>query len=56
LQNWEYDAVEADVAGEEGMHDDDNDVLRRVLLALRQLAGGLDVEHIGATKQHGLMT
>jgi hypothetical protein len=44
------------VAGEEGMRgEDENDILRRVLLVLDQLTGGLDVEHIGPTKQHSLL-
>jgi hypothetical protein len=54
LLEWEYDASEEAVALEEGMPGTDSDLLRRVLLALGQLAGPIDVEHTGPTKQHGL--
>ena len=54
LQRWEYDAAEVAVAVEEGMPGDDNDLLGRILSALEQLNGGVDAEHAGPTKQHGL--
>ncbi len=54
LRRWEYDASEICVAVEEGMPGAESDVLRRVLLALDRLCGGVDVEHVGPTKQHGL--
>jgi len=55
LRRWEYDAAEVAVAVEEGMPDrDDEDLLRRILLALDRLTGGLDVERSGPSKQHGL--
>jgi len=55
LRRWEYDAAEVAVAVEEGMPDrDDEDLLRRILLALERLTGGLDVERSGPSKQHGL--
>jgi hypothetical protein len=55
LRSWEYDAAELAVAEEEGMcGDDDDDLLRRVLLALDSVTDGIDVEHTGPTKQHGL--
>jgi hypothetical protein len=53
LRRWEYDASEVDVAREEGMPGSDNDLLRRVLLALEQLAT-VDPEQAAPTKQHGL--
>jgi hypothetical protein len=54
LRRWEYDASETCVAVEEGMPDGESDLLRRILLALDQLTGGIDVEHVGPTKQHGI--
>lgn len=54
LRRWEYDASENGVALEEGMPDGESDLLRRILLALGQLAGAVDVEQVGPTKQHGL--
>jgi hypothetical protein len=38
LQRWAYDAREAAVAEEEGMLGDDDDLQRRTLLALEQVA------------------
>jgi len=54
LRRWEYDASEVSVAVEEGMPGDDNGLLRRIMLALEQLTGGIDAERTGPTKQHGL--
>lgn len=54
LRRWEYDASEGVVATEEGMPDGENDLLRRVLLALDRLTGDVDVEKSGPTKQQGL--
>ncbi len=55
LRRWEYDAAEIAVADEEGMPDGENgDLLRRILLALDQVSDGVDMEHVGPTKQHGL--
>lgn len=54
LRRWEYDASENAVAVEEGMPGGDGDLLRNILLALGQLTGGTDVEHVGPTKQHGI--
>jgi len=54
LRRWQYDAVELDVAVEEGMPGDDSPLLRRIMLALGTLSGPIDVEHLGPTKQHGL--
>lgn len=48
-----YDAAELAVATEEGMPGNDTDLQRRVLLALKQLHRGIDVEHTGPSKQHG---
>ncbi len=53
LRRWEYDASETCVALEEGMPGDESDLLRRILLALDHLIAGIDVEHVGPTKQHG---
>ncbi len=54
LRRWEYDATESCVAVEEGMPGGESDLLHRILLALDQLAGSIDVEQIGPTKQHGI--
>ena len=54
LRRWAYDAAEVAVAVEEGMRGEDNGLLRRILLALEQLGGGIDPEHTGPTKQDGL--
>jgi len=32
----------------------ESDLLHRILVALDQLAGSIDVERIGPTKQHGI--
>jgi hypothetical protein len=54
LRRWEYDAAEVSVAVEEGMPGDDASLLRRILLALDELTGGIDTERTGPSKQHGL--
>ena len=54
LRRWEYDATENCVAVEEGMQGGESNLLHRILLALDQLAGSIDVEQIGPTKQHGI--
>ncbi len=54
LRRWEYDASEASVALEEGMPGEENDLLRRILLALDQLLDGVDVERVAPSKQHGI--
>lgn len=54
LRRWEYDASEAAVATEEGMPDGENDLVHRILAALHRLAGEIDVEQVGPTKQHGI--
>ncbi|TAK80412.1 MAG: hypothetical protein EPO20_28990 [Betaproteobacteria bacterium] len=55
LKLWEYDACEAEVATEEGMPGGDGDLLRRILLALDGLIGGIDVGDSGPTKHHALL-
>jgi len=54
LRRWQYDAVEVDVAVEEGMPGEDDPLLRRIMLALGTLTGPIDLEHLGPNKQHGL--
>ena len=54
LRRWQYDAVEIDVAVDEGMPGDDDPLLRRIMLALGTLTGPIDLEHLGPNKQHGL--
>lgn len=54
LRRWEYDASENCVAVEEGMPDGESDLLRRILLALDHLTGGIDVGQVGPSKQHGI--
>jgi starvation-inducible DNA-binding protein len=54
LLRWEYDAAEGSVAVEEGMPGRDNDLVRRILVALGKLNAAVDVEHTGPGKQHGI--
>ena len=54
LRRWEYDASENCVAVEEGMLGGENELLRRILLTLGKLTGGIDVEKVAPTKQHGI--
>jgi hypothetical protein len=54
LRRWAYDASEDEVALEEGMPDGESDLLRTILVALDQLAGGIDMEQTGPSKQHGI--
>lgn len=54
LRRWEYDASEVCVAVEEGMPGDEGDLPRRIMLALNQLAGEIDAERSGPSKQHGI--
>lgn len=54
LRRWEYDASEVAVAQEEGMLRDEPLMLRRILLALAELTGGLIAEETPPTKQDGV--
>ena len=54
LRRWEYQAADEAVAIEEGMQGDESDLLRRILVAIGNLAGPLDLEHTPPTKQLGL--
>lgn len=54
LRRWEYQAAEEAVALEEGMPGEENDLLRRILIALGELTGSLDLERTSPSKQHGL--
>jgi len=54
LERWAYDAADIAVAVEEGMPGNEEPLLRRVTLALQQLAGPLDLDKAGPSKQHGL--
>lgn len=54
LRRWQYNAVELDVAVEEGMPGEDDPLLRRIMLALGKLAGPIDLDHLAPNKQHGL--
>jgi len=56
LRRWEYDARELQVAEEEGMKAPAGEpptVLDAILIALRLLHAGADVEHSAPTKQGG---
>jgi hypothetical protein len=53
LTQMAYDAAEQSVASEEGMPGGDDDLQRRVRLALAQLGLGIDAEHTSPAKQHG---
>jgi dihydroorotate dehydrogenase len=54
LRRWQYNAAEEDVALEEGMQGSESGMMRRILLALEQVADGIDINHSGPNKQHGL--
>jgi len=54
LRRWELDAAEEAVALEEGMPGEESDLLRRILIALGEIAGPIDVEHTAPTKNHAL--
>jgi len=53
LRRWEYDARENAVALEEGMPGGESDLLRRIVLALDRLTGGIDTEQAGPAKAGG---
>lgn len=55
LPLWEYDAAEAEVATEEGMPGGNDDLLRRIPLALDALIGEIDVGDSGPTMQHAVL-
>ena len=52
LRQWEYDALELEVAEEENMSGGSPDVLHEILVALRKLGASHDSEHSAPTKQH----
>lgn len=54
LRRWEYHASGEGVALEEGMPGDERGLLRRILLAIGKLAGPLDVDRTGPSKDHAL--
>jgi hypothetical protein len=54
LRSWEYDAAEIAVAVEEGMRGPEDDLLRRILLAIAGLTPSEEIGRVGASKQHGL--
>jgi hypothetical protein len=54
LRSWHYDLAEQALAMEEGMPGEDPNLTRRVILALEELAGPLDIEQTGPAKQHGI--
>ena len=54
LSRWEYQAADEAVALEEGMPGDDSDLLYRILTAIGEVAGRLDLERTAPSKQHGL--
>lgn len=53
LRSWEYDCAELAVAEEEGMPGAGNSLLRRILLALRQLPDSDTDGGSSPSKQHG---
>lgn len=54
LRRWHFNVAEEEVALEEGMPGEESDLTRRILMAIGKLAGPLDVEHTGPSKNHGL--
>lgn len=54
LRSWEYDAAEVAVAEEEGMRGPEDDLLRRIILAIGRLTPAEEVDAVSPTKQHGM--
>lgn len=54
LQRWQFNVAEEEVALEEGMPGEESDLTRRILMAISAIAGPLDVEHTGPSKNHSL--
>lgn len=54
LRRWEYNVSEEAVALEEGMPGEESGLLREILVAIGELAGSINAERTGPTKQHGL--
>ncbi|MGD9671308.1 MAG: hypothetical protein AB7U75_20050 [Hyphomicrobiaceae bacterium] len=54
LRRWEFNAAEEAVALEEGMPGEESNLLRRILMALGEVAGPIDVDHTAPTKNHAL--
>lgn len=54
LRSWEYDAAEVAVAEEEGMRGPEDDLLRRIILAIGRLTPAEEVDAVAPTKQHGM--
>lgn len=54
LRRWANDAANISVAVEEGMPGNEEALSRRIILALQQLTGPLDLEQSAPTKQRGL--
>lgn len=55
LKHWEYDALEVQVAEEEGFPAREPDsLLDTIIAALHQLGAGPDLEHSPPTKQGGV--
>lgn len=54
LRRWQYNIAEEDVALEEGMQGSETGMMRRVMLALQQVVGDLEISRDGPSKQHGL--
>jgi hypothetical protein len=55
LKLWKQDTVAAEVAMDEGMPGKNEALLRPILVALRHVAAGTDVNRAGAAKQHTLL-
>lgn len=53
LRVWEYDAREIQVAEEENMRPDNNNVLDEVLLALKKIGAGPETKRTAPNKQGG---
>lgn len=52
LARWEFDMAELAVATEEGMPHDNEDLTRRILLAIRRLDSTEKRENVGPGKHH----
>ena len=54
LRAWQYDATSVAVAEEEGVTGSNDLLVQRIVHALHQLTGGVDVAHTGPTKHQSL--
>lgn len=54
MRRWQFNAAEEAVV-EERMPGEEGDLLRRIFMALGEVAGPIGVEHTGPTKNHAVV-